>query len=100
MSNSSNISHDLFSNLGIKPKFNLPIFLSSMVGSIIAIIVDLRIQGTASTVNAIKQIIYEQLSVGGPTQFIITVILLLAIAGSLSQIFDIKTKKTSLKQLG
>ena len=96
MSNSSNISHDLFSNLGIKPKFNLPIFLSSMVGSIIAIIVDLRIQGTASTVNAIKQIIYEQLDVGGPTQFIITVILLLAIAGSLSQIFDIKTKKGAL----
>ncbi len=96
MSNSPKKSHDLFSDLGIKPKFNLPILLSSMVGSIIAIIVDLRTQGSASTINAIKQILDEQLYLSGPMQFIITVILLLAIAGSLSQIFDIKTKKSAL----
>ena len=60
MSNSSKTSHDLFSNLGIKLNFKLPMLLSSIVGSIIAVITDLLTQGTASTVNAIKQILYEQ----------------------------------------
>lgn len=82
--------------LNLKPSFKLPVLLSAMLGSVIAIIVDLAVKESGPSFVTIKQILVDNLTTNPGVAFILAALLLLIIAGGLSQIFDVKTKLAGL----